>query len=94
MRLLISATSRACRRSWGVAMSVLVTGGTGYIGSHVAIELINAGEQVIVLDNLYGRCPADAFRGEFGRAPQHDDLDAMICRALAWKRKLTRKHAA
>lgn len=90
MRLLISATSRARRRSWGVAMSVLVTGGTGYIGSHVAIELINAGEQVIVLDNLYGLCPADAFRG----APQHDDLDAMICRALAWKRKLTRKHAA
>jgi UDP-glucose 4-epimerase len=33
-------------------MSVLVTGGAGYIGSHMAIELLDAGEQVVVLDNL------------------------------------------
>ncbi len=33
-------------------MSVLVTGGTGYIGSHTCVELLNAGFGVIVLDNL------------------------------------------
>ncbi len=33
-------------------MAVLVTGGAGYIGSHMALDLIDAGEQVIVLDNL------------------------------------------
>lgn len=33
-------------------MSVLVTGGMGYIGSHTAIELLNAGKEVIVIDNL------------------------------------------
>jgi UDP-glucose 4-epimerase len=33
-------------------MSVLVTGGAGYIGSHMALELLDAGEQVVVLDNL------------------------------------------
>jgi len=33
-------------------MSVLVTGGAGYIGSHMALELIDAGEPVVVLDNL------------------------------------------
>lgn len=33
-------------------MKVLVTGGTGYIGSHTAVELINAGHEVILLDNL------------------------------------------
>lgn len=31
---------------------VLVTGGTGYIGSHTAVELINAGYDVIIVDNL------------------------------------------
>ena len=33
-------------------MSVLVTGGAGYIGSHMVLRLIDAGEDVIVLDNL------------------------------------------
>lgn len=31
---------------------VLVTGGTGYIGSHTAVELINEGFEVIIIDNL------------------------------------------
>lgn len=33
-------------------MNVLLTGGTGYIGSHTCIELINSGHDVLVLDNL------------------------------------------
>lgn len=33
-------------------MLILVTGGTGYIGSHICTELLNAGYQVIVADNL------------------------------------------
>ena len=33
-------------------MTILVTGGAGYIGSHTCIELINAGYDVVVLDNL------------------------------------------
>ncbi|MBQ6355045.1 UDP-glucose 4-epimerase GalE [Candidatus Saccharibacteria bacterium] len=31
---------------------ILITGGTGYIGSHTAVELINAGYEVEILDNL------------------------------------------
>jgi UDP-glucose 4-epimerase len=33
-------------------MTVLVTGGAGYIGSHMVLELLDSGESVIVLDNL------------------------------------------
>jgi UDP-glucose 4-epimerase len=33
-------------------MSILITGGTGYIGTHTCIELLNAGHDIIVLDNL------------------------------------------
>jgi len=32
---------------------ILVTGGTGYIGSHTAVELIEEGFEVIIIDNLY-----------------------------------------
>ena len=34
-------------------MKILVTGGTGYIGSHTCVELINHGYEVVIVDNLY-----------------------------------------
>lgn len=34
-------------------MKILLTGGTGYIGSHTAIELIKEGHEIEILDNLY-----------------------------------------
>ena len=34
-------------------MAVLVTGGAGFIGSHTCVELLNAGFEVVVVDNLY-----------------------------------------
>lgn len=45
-------------------MSILVTGGTGYIGSHTCVELINAGHDVIVLDNFCNSnvCVADKIK--------------------------------
>ena len=34
-------------------MSILVTGGAGYIGSHTCIELLKAGYEIVVIDNFY-----------------------------------------
>lgn len=33
-------------------VNILITGGTGYIGSHTAVELLNNGHQVVIIDNL------------------------------------------
>ena len=38
-------------------MSILITGGTGYIGSHTAVELLNNNEEIIVLDNFCNSSP-------------------------------------
>ena len=40
------------QKDWKVNMRVLVTGGAGYIGSHTCVELLNAGHEVFVIDNL------------------------------------------
>ena len=40
-------------------MLVLITGGAGYIGSHSVVELINAGYDCVVIDNL-----SNAFTGK------------------------------
>ena len=37
-------------------MSILVSGGAGYIGSHTCVELINAGYEIVVADNLVNSC--------------------------------------
>jgi len=71
-------------------MTVLVTGGAGYIGSHMVLELVEAGEKVVVLDNLStGRRQAvhpqaELVVGEFGDAELvkrllvSHDVDAII----------------
>ena len=38
-------------------MNILVTGGAGYIGSHTCVELLEAGHDVVIVDNLYNSSP-------------------------------------
>jgi UDP-glucose 4-epimerase len=50
---------------------ILVTGGTGYIGSHTAVELIENGFDVVIIDNLYNseKKVADGIREITGNMP-------------------------
>ncbi|MBQ8508237.1 MAG: UDP-glucose 4-epimerase GalE [Clostridia bacterium] len=50
-------------------MSILVTGGAGYIGSHTCVELLNAGYEIVIADNMDNAKPAalDAIRRITGK---------------------------
>lgn len=52
-------------------MKILVTGGTGYIGSHTVVELQQAGFEVVIADNLVNseEWIVDAIAGITGKAP-------------------------
>jgi len=58
-------------------MSVLVTGGTGYIGSHTVVELQNAGYEAIIIDNLSNSNPEVLNRIEkiTGKRPKFYEAD-------------------
>ena len=45
-------------------MSILVSGGAGYIGSHTCVELLEAGYEIVVVDNLSNSCEESLRRVE------------------------------
>lgn len=64
---------------------ILVTGGTGYIGSHAAVELIQAGYEVEILDNLYNSKleVLDRIEKITGTKPKFYDVDLRDAEALS-----------
>ena len=56
---------------------ILVTGGTGYIGSHTVVELMAAGHEVFIIDNLSNSKPAvlDRIARIIGRKPGFAEID-------------------
>jgi UDP-glucose 4-epimerase len=58
-------------------MKILVTGGTGYIGSHTVVELFNAGYEVIVVDDFSNSDPKilDQIEKISGKKPEFVKLD-------------------
>jgi UDP-glucose 4-epimerase len=57
--------------------TILVTGGTGFIGSHTAVELIEAGFNVVIIDNLYNseKSVLDGIEGITGVKPEFAEFD-------------------
>lgn len=56
---------------------VVVTGGTGYIGSHTCVELLNCGYEVVILDNLSNSLidTLDAIEQITGKRPEFFEVD-------------------
>jgi UDP-glucose 4-epimerase len=56
---------------------ILVTGGTGFIGSHTVVELINSGYEAIIIDNLYNSkiSVLDGIEGITGKRPDFENFD-------------------
>jgi len=61
-------------------MKVLVIGGAGYIGSHVALELMEAGHEVVAFDNLSSGLRQNVFAGE--RLVEGDIMDGAALAAV------------
>lgn len=75
-----------------MAKKILVTGGTGYIGSHTVVELQQAGYEVVIIDNL-SNSNAEVLEGIThitGQRPVFDKIDCTDMNAL---RALFKKHA-
>lgn len=65
-------------------MAILVTGGTGYIGSHTTVELLKTGEKVIIVDNLCNSklCVLDRIEKITGKRPIFVKCDLLDAEAL------------
>lgn len=96
-----------CEADWQVMMdtqgssngksnrtAVLVTGGSGFIGSHVCVELIQAGHDVVVLDNLCNSKASvmDRVARIAGRAPvfvKGDVRDRLVLASIFGRHNIT-----
>lgn len=74
-----------------MAERILVTGGTGYIGSHTVVELMSAGYEVIIVDNFSNseKSVLDGIKSITGKYPIFYKVD---CNELSRMRDVFRKH--
>lgn len=60
-------------------MAVLITGGTGFIGSHTIVELLNDGREIVALDNFSNSKPVvlDRIREITGKTVKFYEADLL-----------------
>ena len=65
-------------------MAILITGGTGFIGSHTVVELLNDGRDVVILDNLSNskECVIDRIETITGKRPKFYNADLLDYEAV------------
>ena len=65
-------------------MAILVTGGTGFIGSHTVVELLQSGYEGVIADNLYNSkaMVVDRIEKITGKRPAFYELDVCDKAAL------------
>ncbi len=74
-----------------MSKKILVTGGTGYIGSHTVVELQQAGYEVVIIDNL-SNSSADVIEGITNITGKRPVFEKMDCEDLPSMRALFQKH--
>ena len=45
------------QKNGGIKMAILLPGGAGFIGSHTAVELLNKGREIVIIDNFSNSTP-------------------------------------
>lgn len=75
-------------------MAILITGGAGYIGSHTAVELLDRGDEIIILDNLRNSKPESLNRireitGKDFKFYEADMLDRSTLREIFSKNEIS-----
>ena len=58
-------------------MAILLPGGAGFIGSHTAVELLNAGKEIVIIDNFSNSKPSvlDAIKEITGKDFKFYEMD-------------------
>lgn len=74
-------------------MAILITGGAGYIGSHTCVEFLNAGKEIIILDNFSNSKPGvipliEQIAGKRVTLYEADMLDAQAVRGIFRENKI------
>lgn len=70
---------------------ILLTGGAGYIGAHTCVELINAGYDIVVVDNYYNSTPEALRRVSELTGKQFSIYEADVCDRAAMEDIFTRE---